>query len=238
MSEHHWAVWVFGALAGVLIPVLLVLGGWLIQLLVSGQLGLAEGRSNAMPNHLTVGRYFELGTSWLNAGGSILRGVLGIVALIIIAIAMECIAFLTCYRAALHTSLETSVELQRKLFEKSAALVMEQGLSGQQEAMQEMLYAHVPTVREAISQWFRVFPRHIVQSILLIFLAASIHLWITVLALVCSGFVWVLYAKLESTRREKRPVLFERARPLASSFRTYAIPRLCWRLYTIKKIRN
>ena len=212
MSEHHWAVWVFGTLAGVLVPILLVLSGWLIQLLVAGQHGLVNGKSSTTPDHLTVGQYFELSTAWLNAGGSILRGVLGIVALIVITIALECIALLTCYRAALHTSLEIAVGLQQKLFGKSGALAMEQGLSGQQDAMREMLYVHVPSVREAISQWFRVFPRHIVQAILLLLLSASIHLWITVLALVCAIFVWILYSNLESTRRKKRPVLLERAR--------------------------
>ena len=212
MPDYHWAVWVFGAISGVLVPLLLVMGGLLIQLLLAGQAGIAGGKVPAMPDHLTVGRYFELGTAWLNTGGSILRGVLGIVALVIIVIALECIALLTCYRAALHTSLEVAVELQRKLFGKSGALAMEQGLSGQQEAMLEMLYVHVPTVRESISQWFRVFPRHIVQAILLLVLSASIHFRITILALLCAVFVWVLFSHLESARRKKRPVLFERAR--------------------------
>ncbi len=212
MPEYHWAVWFFGALAGVLVPTLLVLGGWLIQLLLAGQQGAADGKTSGMPDHLTVGQFVELGTAWLNSGGSILRGVLGIVALVVIVIALECIALLTCYRAALHTSLEIAVELQRKLFGKSSALAMEQGLSGQQDAMREMLFVHVPTVRESMSQWFRVFPRHIIQAILLLVLSASIHLWITALALICAVLVWVLFSNLESARRKRRPVLFERAR--------------------------
>ncbi len=212
LSEHHWAVWVFGTLAGLLMPVLLLFFGALIQLLLVGQLGLAEGNAASMPEQLKVGRFFELDTAWLNAGGSILRGVLGIVALIVILIAVECIAVLTCYRAALHTSLEMAVELQRKLFVKSNALAMEQGLSGQQDAMQEMLSIQVPTVRESMSQWFRVFPRHVVQSLLLFVLAATVHLWITALAFICALVVWLLYSNLESARRKKRPVLFERAR--------------------------
>ncbi len=212
MSEHHWAVWVFGILAGVLIPILIVFGGWLIQLLLVGQEGLADGSPSPMPAQLGIGNFFELNTAWLNADGSILRGVLGLVALIIIVIALECIALLTCYRAALHTSLELAVELQQKLFGKSESLAIEQGLSGQQEAMRELLYVHVPSVRESISQWFRVFPRHVVQAALLLALAASIHLWITILALICASVIWVLFSKLESTRRTNRPVLFERAR--------------------------
>ncbi len=212
MSEYHWAVWVFGTLAGLLIPVLMVFGGWLIELLLVGQEGLADGSPSAMPAHLTVGTFFHLNTAWLNADGSILRGVLGLVALVVIVIALECIALLTCYRAALHTSLEIAVQLQQRLFGKSEALAMEQGLSGQQEAMRELLYVHVPSIRESISQWFRVFPRHLVQASLLLALAASIHLWITILALICAVVLWILYSRIESARRTNRPVLFERAR--------------------------
>lgn len=213
MPEHQWAVWIFGTLAGVLIPILLVLGGWLIQLLLAGQISMVDGKTaSALPVRLTVGKYFTLNPSWLNAGGSVLRGVFGIVVLLVIMIALECITLLTSYRAALHTSLEMTVDLQRKLFGKSGALAMEQGLSGQQDAMQEMLFVHVPTIRESMSQWFRVLPRHLVQASLLLLLAASIHLWITLLALICTVFVWVLFTNLESTRRKRRPVLFERAR--------------------------
>lgn len=212
MPTSNWAVWVFGAIAGMLIPLLLVMGGFLVQLLLAGQTGIAGGKAASMPEQLNVGLYFELGTAWLNTEGSILRGVLGIVTIVIILIALECIALLTSYRAALHTSLEVAIELQRKLFGKSGALAMEQGLSGQQEAMLEMLHVDVPMVRESVSQWFRVFPRHIVQAIVLLVLSASIHLWITILALLCAVLVLVLFSNLESVRRKKRPVLFERVR--------------------------
>ena len=104
--ETLWAVWVFGILAGVLVPLLLVMGGWLVQLLLEGQQGLANNSSNPLPEQLTVGMFFKLPTDWLNTGDSALRGVLGVVVLVVIMIALEWIALLTCYRAALHTSLE------------------------------------------------------------------------------------------------------------------------------------
>ena len=210
--ETLWAVWVFGILAGVLVPLLLVMGGLLIQLLLEGQQGLARNSSSPLPEQLTVGAFFNLPTVWLNTGGSALRGVLGIVVLVVIVIALECISLLICYRAALHTSLEIAVEVQRKLFEKSAALAIEQGLSGQQEALRDMMFIHIPQARETASQWYRVFPRHLVQSLLLIALACSIQLSVTVLALVCAFVLWLLFSNLDATRRKRRPVLFERAR--------------------------
>ena len=189
--ETLWAVWVFGILAGVLVPLLLVMGGLLIQLLLEGQQGLARNSSSPLPEQLTVGAFFNLPTVWLNTGGSALRGVLGIVVLVVIVIALECISLLICYRAALHTSLEIAVEVQRKLFEKSGALAIEQGLSGQQEALRDMMFIHVPQARETASQWYRVFPRHLVQSLLLIALACSIQLSVTA----CSVDLYRRYAR-------------------------------------------
>ena len=192
-------------------PFLLVLGGWLIQLLLLGQQGIVSGDAVSLPAKLSVG-LLELETAWLNAGGSALRGALGLVILIVILVALESISVLTCYRAALHTSLEIAIDIQRRLFKKSGSLAVEHGLSGQQEAMRGMLTMYIPQVRESIHQWFRVFPRHVVQAICLVFLAASIHLWITLFAFVCALVLWMLFHNLETIRRKKRPVLFERAR--------------------------
>jgi len=57
-----------------------------------------------------------LPTSLLNSGGSILRGALGLIVLLTMVVAFECIALLTSYRAALHSSLDIAVDVQRKIF--------------------------------------------------------------------------------------------------------------------------
>lgn len=210
--ESLWAVWVFGIIAGLLVPLILVMAGWTIQLLLSGQSAGSPDGPSSMPEQLTVGEFFRLQTSWLNASGSILRGVLGLVVLLIVMVALECVALITCYRSALHTSLEIAVEIKRKLFEKSNALAIEQGLSGQQEALRDMIFVHVPQIRETANAWYRAFPRHLVQSILLLALAASIQLLVTSLAMIAALILWVLFNSLDANRRKRRPVLYERAR--------------------------
>lgn len=210
--EYLWAVWGFGILAGALIPLLLVMVGWLIELLLLGQNQLATNAVVRIPDSLVLGPYFELPTSLLNSGGSILRGVLGLIVLLTMVVALECIALLTCYRAALHCSLDIAVDVQRKLFDKSTLLAMEKGLSGQKEAIQDMVYMHVPQVRESVHQWYRVFPRHPVQTLLLIGLAASIQPVVTLLGLLAAVLLWFLFGYLDSARRKRRPVLYERAR--------------------------
>jgi ABC-type multidrug transport system fused ATPase/permease subunit len=210
--EYLWAVWVFGVAAGVLVPVILVMVGWLIQLLLAGQTSVASGETALMPDRLSVGEWFVLPTAWLNSGGSFLRGVLGLIVLLIVLIALECIALITCYRSALHASLDIAVETQRRLFDKSNALAIDQGLSGQQEALRDMMFLHVPQVREAASFWYRASPRHLVQAFLLVVMAASIQLSITALALISALVLWSLFHNLDVTRRKRRPVLFERSR--------------------------
>ena len=210
--EYLWAVWGFGILAGLLLPLVLVMAGWLIELLLLGQQKLAAGNEASIPDYLSLGQIFELPTSLLNSGGSILRGALGLIVLLMMVVAFECIALLTSYRAALHSSLDIAVDVQRKIFDKSAMLAVEKGLSGQQDAIEDMIFIHVPQVRESVSQWYRVFPRHPVQALLLLILAASIQLSITLLALIAAMFLWFLFGYLDSFRRKRRPVLYERAR--------------------------
>jgi len=191
---------------------MVVMVGWSIELLLLGQQKLAAGSEVSIPEYLSIGQIFELPTSLLNSGGSVLRGVLGLIVLLTMVVALECIALLTSYRAALHTSLDIAVDVQRKLFAKSAMLAVEKGLSGQQEAIKDMIFMHVPQVRESVGQWYRVFPRHPIQALLLLVLAASIQLSITLLALLAAVFLWFLFGYLDSIRRKRRPVLFERAR--------------------------
>lgn len=207
--QHLWATWVTGVVSGILVPLMLILGGWLIQLLLLGR--ASESNPLASVESLRVGPLFALPTSWLS-NSSVLMGVLYVVAALVACIGLECISLLMCYRGALLASLDFAVNIQRRLFAKSGALAVEQGLSGQQEAMRDMLFIHVPHVREATNQWYRVFPRHIVQCLLLLLLALSLHVWISVLALVCALIVWNLYNNLEVSRRKKRPVQFERVR--------------------------
>ncbi|MEQ1827532.1 MAG: ABC transporter ATP-binding protein [Pirellula sp.] len=218
--EYLWAVWAFGIAAGILLPAILVMIGWLIQLLLAGHSPAMPEDAISMPARLTVGEFFHLPTSWLNSEGSILRGVLGLIVLLVVLIALECIALITCYRSALHASLEIAVDVQRKLFDKSNALAIEQGLSGQQEALRDMMYMHVPQVRETSSFWYRAYPRHLVQSFLLLVLAASIQWSVTALALVSALLLWFLFHYMDAARRKRRPVLFERSRA-ASEQLTY-----------------
>ena len=149
--EYLWAVWGFGILAGLLLPLVLVMAGWLIELLLLGQQKLAAGNEASIPDYLSLGQIFELPTSLLNSGGSILRGALGLIVLLTMVVAFECIALLTSYRAALHSSLDIAVDVQRKIFDKSAMLAVEKGLSGQQDAIEDMIFIHVPQVRESVS---------------------------------------------------------------------------------------
>jgi ATP-binding cassette, subfamily B, bacterial len=203
--EILWAVWVFGILAGLLVALLLVMFGWMVELLLIGQ-------HEPMPDRLAVGGQFVIETRWLNAGGSVLRGVMGLLALIVVVTLLETIALLANYRVALNTSLDFAVDIQRHLYRKSGALAVQQGLSGQQTALREHLQVHIPKVRDALHQWYRAFPRHLIQCVALSLLACTVQPWFTILAAICLLILWTLFGLLDTAKRKRRPVFVERAR--------------------------
>ncbi len=209
-SNSSGSVWAFGIIAGLIVPVGLILVGWMVQLLLSGK--HAMELSQPMLEQLSVGQIFVLPTAWLNANGSILRGVLGLLVLLVVAVALEAVFLIACHRAALNDSLDFAIDVHRKLFAKSGALAIEYGLSGQQSALRELHLANVPQVREALFRWNYVFPRHLIQAMLLVALACMIQPWFTILAMLCLLLLWLFRNFLDSNLRKNRPVLEERAR--------------------------
>lgn len=204
-TDSHWAIFVFGLAAGLLLPLLLVMAGWLVDLLLLGG-------SGTMPDRVSVGSKLVIETRWLNAGSSVLRAVLGLIVLMVIVAFLETIALLANYRVASNNSIEFAVDIQRRLFQKSGTLAVEQGLSGQQAALREHLQTHVPQMREALLHWYRAFPRHLIQCIALLAIASSVQPWFTLLAAICLLILWMVYGALNNARRRRMPVLVERVR--------------------------
>jgi ATP-binding cassette, subfamily B, bacterial len=205
-------VWCFGIASALLGPALLVMWSWFMQLLQAGHESSMNGGQTGLPEVLTAGQFLKLPTNWLNAGSSALRGVFGFVALFLVVLAMAFIAVLTCYRTAVHTSLEIATGIQRRLFERASAFAIEKGLSGQQEAIRDTMFVDVPQIRETANQWYRCFPRYLVQSLVALALAISIQPAVTLLFVLSSLILWLIFNRLDSVRRKQRPVLLERAR--------------------------
>jgi len=90
-------------------------------------------------------------------------------------------------------AVDTEQLLHDKLFHHSSALATERGLSAQSPMLRSFREQHLPLIRNSISQWLESFPKHLLHFVLLTAIAALIHPWLTLSAILASLIVRTLY---------------------------------------------
>jgi ATP-binding cassette subfamily B protein len=197
-----WIASLFGAIAGVLLPILLVMGGWGVDLIV-------QGRDGVVPDELVVGP-FSLPTRWLGAHGSVLRGAFVLILAIVAVLVLKIMAIAINGMTARNAAIDFDVQARRLLFEKSRLLAREQGLSSQSRWLEQMQEKGVIEVRDAVYRWYRSFPRDWVHIIGLLGVACAIHPWMTIAAFIALLIVRFLTQWFETSNRRERIVVTER----------------------------
>ena len=197
-----WIATFFGAVAGVLLPILLVMGGWAFDLIV-------QGRDGVVPDELVVGP-FSLSTGYLGANGSVLRGALVLILAIVVLLVLKILAIAVNGRAAKNAAIDFDVQTRRLLFAKSRLLAREQGLSSQSRWLEQMQESGVIAIRDAIYRWYRSFPRDGVHIIGLLGVACAIHPWLTIAAFIALLIVRFLTQWFETSNLTERLVVSER----------------------------
>ncbi len=162
-----WIAVLSGGIAGLSLPIGILMMGWILELLVSAV-------SGSIPATLRVG-LFSLPTDWLNAGNSAVRAVSGLLILTAVIALVKFIAVTLNEIAASRASIDFDTQVQSLLFRKSASLATVDGLSVQRFALQEIQRDHLPKVREAIAAWYTAWPRYALRMVLLVALAVCIH---------------------------------------------------------------
>jgi ABC-type multidrug transport system fused ATPase/permease subunit len=210
IPASRWYALILGVVSSLLLPVLLVALGWLTQLLFVPQTDELGKRS--LPKTLNVSPYFKIDTATLSAEPNLLRVAIALIAIILFAFVAERIFYLLSRRSAMQASLELASSLLTRIYHKARDLSVEQGLSGQRGTLRGLIQADVPRVRDAWTDWFRIFPRCLVQFGVALTLACCINFWFTILALLALVVGWGLYLRLEANQRKNRPVLAEQRR--------------------------
>lgn len=216
VPTSRWLAIGFGALSALGLPLLLALLGWWIELLFSPASSLevqAEGVFvRELPEVLTLGNWIQLSTDWLPSQGSTLRCAISLIALIGGVLALERLAYNRTRVASLQASLYWTSNLLHRLFDQSRALSMDQGISGQRRILRDLIQTDLPRVRESLTDWYRVFPRNLLQIVLCVALACLIQPWLTLLCILALIVLWGLFSSLDAANRKQRPVFLERRR--------------------------
>jgi ABC-type multidrug transport system fused ATPase/permease subunit len=201
-SEWTWIASIAGMVAGSLLPVSVVIMGWIIELMVSAV-------SGSIPGAVAVGP-FVFSTDWLQAGNSALRVGLGLVLLLGLVVLMKYLALTIGEIAVRNAAADFETQVQKLLFTKSSSQATEVGLSVQRSVLNEIQTECLPQVRDAIEAWYTAWPRFLVRALILLAIALLIHPWLT--AAMGGGLLilWLYYAYLQSSINLQRQAQRER----------------------------
>lgn len=210
VPTSRWLTYLLNLISAFGYPTLLLLLGWLADLLFNSPRG--QDGNHVLPEYLSVGPWLRIPTEFFDAEGSLLRCALGLILLIAAVFAIDRWILFLARNASLQAALYWSSNLLNRLFNHARLLSVDQGLSGQRQKLREFIQNDVPKLRDTLVDWYRVFPRSSLQLIIAVVLAASIQFWMTALAIFLVLSISLLWSWLDAGQRKKRPVLMERKR--------------------------
>lgn len=115
------------------------------------------------------------------------------------------------YRQLQNSAVAFEVNLLVQLRGHARRLATTRTLSAQQTSLTDCLDYHLPRVRASLGRWWRTFPRHVTQLLACVVLALLITPVLTVLTLLATLFVVLVYRTFDRSRRTSLPVVRERA---------------------------
>lgn len=197
-----WFANILAILLALLLPCLLLLGGFAIDLLgwehqrVEQSLGVENTRvrQDSLSHQLWIGDYsWKLGDTPLVGSMSAPQLAIGAIAMLGAGLVLLSLAHWFQRRASVQTAVDTEVQLHQRLFQHSQTLAIERGLSAQADLLKTFHEQAFPTTRAAIVQWLQVYPKHLLQIAVVLILAATIHFWLTIAALLVAWIIRNIY---------------------------------------------
>ena len=184
-----WA-YLWSSLAGLLIPVLVVLVGLLAVLLDSGNLRLGVIR---LGTHLYVPmsqRFTEL------------EPLFQLMQLVVIAFLVAIVFALAVWlhrRAANHRTREITKSLHRLILRQSLRRAEVEGAAAQAVQADQLIGEHLPELGNGLSLWYRAIPRSVLTFLGCLAVALLVNVWLATLAIVSGVIIWQLFLRLRRT---------------------------------------
>ncbi|MFM7517538.1 MAG: ATP-binding cassette domain-containing protein [Pirellula sp.] len=118
---------------------------------------------------------------------------LGLIGLLGIGLALMSLLNWLQRRAGVQSALDTEEQVHQRLFHHSGALAIERGLSAQAGLLQSFHEQTIPAMRMGIINWLQVYPKHFLQLGVLVLSALLIHPRLTIAALIAAWIVRNVY---------------------------------------------
>ncbi len=207
--------WCLGVVSGSLIPVMVLLAGWVVEL-------LNLNRQSPFPDSIRLGQWLALPSAWIGATTSPLQGLLTLVGVWLAFALIESWSLLELYRWGIRYGVDLEVRLRTELFQKHVSQASRLGVTGQAASWNDADLHWIPQIRDGVTIWYRSFQRHVIQFIVCFGLAICIHPLLMLVTFIAFVLVWRLYRTFDSRRRRLQPVLAERSHSALDQLRGLA----------------
>ena len=173
-------LYVWSVLAGLLVPLLVILLGLIAAVLNTQGLG----SSVKLGNHLRVPV-----PRWLYSIDPLMQLTTMVVVAFALAAAFSMVVWLH-RRSADRRSRGIARNLHASLLNQSMRRAEIEGAAAQQVRAVELIGTDLPRLQDGLSLWYRVLPRSVLTLLACIALALLVNPWLTVVAVVTGYFLW------------------------------------------------
>lgn len=198
--------WLWATIAGLTVPILIVLFGAVAELIDQRELTPPSVR---LGTHLTVP---------LPPGFELQDGFAQLAELVVLALFLSgvfCLAVWLNRRAADHRTRVVVKSLHKRVLQQSLRRAEVEGAAAQRSRASQLLGKDLPELGIGLSLWYRVIPRSVLMLIGCVALALMVNVWLAILAVISGAALWRLYGRLRNPdwlelSRFEIPVIRER----------------------------
>ncbi len=207
--------WCLGVVSGSLIPVMVLLAGWVVEL-------LNLNRQSPFPDSIRLGQWLALPSAWIGATTSPLQGLLTLVGVWLAFALIESWSLLELYRWGNSIRCRPGSSASNGTLSKTCFASKPTRCYGQAASWNDADLHWIPQIRDGVTIWYRSFQRHVIQFIVCFGLAICIHPLLMLVTFIAFVLVWRLYRTFDSRRRRLQPVLAERSHSALDQLRGLA----------------
>ncbi|MGB7346899.1 MAG: ABC transporter ATP-binding protein [Pirellulaceae bacterium] len=191
-SHGYWLAYGWAALAGLLVPVLIILVGLIAFLLNSSGI-------SSSPVRLGTHLYVPLSETFVNQAALI--QLTELVALTLVVAAIFCLAVWMHRRAADDRARRIVKTLHTRMLSQSLRRAELEGAAAQYVRAQHLIGEALPELQVGLSLWYRSIPRSLLMLVGCVALALLVNVWLALLAVVSGVLMRQLSHRLRETEQ-------------------------------------
>ncbi|TWU19675.1 ATP-binding cassette domain-containing protein [Allorhodopirellula heiligendammensis] len=194
--------WFWAIVAGLSVPVLIVLFGMVAALVDDGELAHRPGDAierGLMGSHVELGTYLHIPLTEGFQRQTPFTQLLELVALCVAVAGIICVTVWINRWSSDSRTRSVIKMLHQRVLQQSLKRSETEGAAAQRSRAKQLICTELPNLSVGLSLWYRVIPRSAVILIGCVVLALLVNIWLAILAVVSGAALWWLYVWLRST---------------------------------------